>query len=132
LVTYEYLKGQKLLVNIGAGQHWADYADISDEFQEGGQFVSLVAVNVTIIAPNGHAMKLEAEYHKVPNTEDLALYIVKVSQKSDGLTLRTSNRTWVSESNSYTSEYLFGNEIGGITNMDGTYNVTVSLLGPPI
>ncbi len=128
----EYSKGQKLLVGVGVGKGWFLYADVSDEFKEGGQYVSLVAVNITIIAPNGHLTKLEAEYRLVPNTEDLSLYFVKVNQKSDGLTLRTFNRTWVSGNSNFTSEYLFESEIGGIANMDGTYNATVSLLGPPI
>jgi hypothetical protein len=131
-VTFEYLKGQKLLVGVGPGKGWDVFADVTDEFKEGGQWVSLVAVNVTVIAPNGHPTRLEAEYRVKPNTQDLTLYTVKVNHKSDGLTLKTFNKTWVSGSNNFTSEYLFENEIGGITNWDGTYNATVSLVGPPI
>jgi hypothetical protein len=130
--TFDYSKGQKLLVGVGVGKDWFLYADVSDEFKEGGAYVSLVAVNVTVIDPNGHPTKLEAEYRVVSGTEDLALYIVKVYQKSDGLTLKTFNQSWVAGNSNYTSEYLFENEMGGIANMDGTYNATVSLVGPPI
>ena len=129
---YEYAKGQKLQVGVGPGRDWFVYADTMDEFSEGGQLIWLVGVNVTIIAPNGHSTKLEAEYRIVPNTEDLGLYVVKVYQKSDGLTLKTFNRTWVSGSNNFTSEYLFESEMSGITNLSGVYNATVSLVGPPI
>lgn len=132
-IDYEYLKGQKLLVGVGTGKDWFYFSDTSDEFMSGDQYISFIPVNVTIIAPNGHSTKLEAEYRIVPNTENLGLYVVKVDHKSDGLTLKTFNSTWMDRYTraNHTSEYLFESEIGGIANVEGTYNATVSLVMNP-
>ena len=132
-----YTKGQKLVLGISPGREWYWYADTTDEFKVGGDYIELVPVNVTIIDPYEQSTKLEAEYRVVEGTQDLALFIVKVHHKSDGLSLKIFNNTWSVGNNTYTGEYLdeylYGQcVIGGTVNVDGFYNVTVTLMGPPI
>ncbi|MGQ9690833.1 MAG: hypothetical protein ACUVQY_06150 [Thermoproteota archaeon] len=128
-----YNRTQKLLLGIAPGKDWYLFTDTSDEFVEGGKLIPVVSVTVMVIDPQGKTTHLEAEYRVVEGTESIALLVVKVYNKSDGLILKTFYHNWTdSFGNTYTGEYLYEREIGGIVNFDGLYTITVSLLGPPI
>jgi hypothetical protein len=131
-----YSKGQKLVLGISPGNDWYLYADTSDEFKVGGDYVYLVSITVIVIDPNGNVTILEAEYRVIEGTTDLALFVVKVYQKGAGLTFSTFNNTWNVGNNNYTGEYLdeqlSGQSIiGGLVNFDGYYNVSIGQAWPP-
>lgn len=132
-----YSKGQKLVLGISPGDDWYLYADVSDEFKVGGDYIELVPITVIIIDPVSNVTILEAGYRVIEGTYDLALFIVKVYQNGAGLTFSTFNNTWNVGNNSYTGEYLderlFGQSIiGGLANFDGYYNVSIGQAWPPI
>lgn len=128
-----YNRTQKLVLGIAPGKRWYLFAETLDEFVEGGKWIPVVSVAVMVVDPQGKTTHLEAEYRVIEGTQNLGLLVVKVYNKSDGLSLKTFYRNWTDVfGNSYTSEYLYEREIGGIANFDGWYNVTVSLLGHPI
>jgi hypothetical protein len=130
-VTLDFNAGQMLKLGIAQGQSWIPN-DVTDEFKVGGQFIEYLPVMVTITAPTGHNTTFEVEYRTIDiERQAVAVFIVKVLQKNAELKLESSNDTWTSGNNTYTSEYLNQPEISGIVELNGWYTATVSRIGLP-
>jgi hypothetical protein len=133
-VSFYYHAGQWLELGIAQGENWVYLPfDTTDEFKVGGEYIEFCPVTVTITGPTGHNATLEAEYRPVEKqtVTTVNIFIVKVLQKSAELKLQSSNDTWTSGNDTYTSEYLYQPKIYGLTQLDGSYTVTVSRLGLP-